>query len=323
MTVLRKISHLKPGEHFSSFIPRPGRFGGDFGLKVFRQTWFENHGYRISCAALDPRGGETSLIAHFDFKMGGLVDSSGTLVDAFLPDTANFVVWNNKEWQNKRAIISIISQYWNLPDEFGEFADAKPLDFVWRNPQARPTDIETSRVEAKITWDDFEFILVFDLPNAMIEFHEIDPAFRRPFLTYLCSPSHAPPREEGGVLKPPKQVVDETIVAILGALSSLSPQYAASKRTAKFQAISGNKNVEIVFRADRNNKAGVYIGFGIDIFFHGGDEGEPPPEMPEELAWRARNISLYWYELSRYRQRAIVTKNVTTLLLAWIGPWVK
>jgi hypothetical protein len=322
MAILREINHLKPGEHFTPFIKLEGGFGGDFALKVFRQTWFDNNGYRISCAALDPSGGETSLIAHFDFKMGGLVDASGALIDAYLPDTVAFVVMNYKEWRNKAAIITILSRYWGIADQFGEFAGVKPLDFVWRNPQAKPKDIETGCVEAKVTWDDFEFILVFDLPNAMITFREIDRRYRIPLLTYLCSPSNTPPREEGGVLKPPKQVINETIEAILAGLMALKPTYAASKRSALFRAQNTSRRAKIVFRADRNNKAGVYIAMGMDVFFEGGAVGEPVPAMPEELAWRARNISWYWYELSRYRQRAIVISNITALLLAWLGPWL-
>jgi hypothetical protein len=322
MPILREINHLKTGEHFSQFIKLDGGFGGDFGLKVFRQTWFDNNSYRISVAALDPSGGETSLIAHFDFKMGGLVDESGTLIDAFLPDTAAFVVWNNKEWQNKRAIMSIIAKHWNLPDEFGEFAGTKPLDFVWRNPKARPADIESGRIEAKVTWDDFELMLVFDLVKGMVEFREIDPAFRAPLLTYFCNPSNDPVREMDGQSKPPKHVIDETVAGVLKGLSDLKPTYVASKRTARFKSLATDRSAAITFRADRNNKAGIYVGMAVEVSFDGGTTGDSPPQMPEELAWRARNISPYWYELSRCRQRGIVMKNLVTLLSTWLEPWL-
>jgi hypothetical protein len=318
MPALKTDTYIAAGDGWSPVCALDGGFGRDFAFKIYRRTWFDTGAQRLSCAALNPTGEPTNLFFHLDIPMFAEVDAAGNRIREWLADTINIVVWDNGEWRNKRSLMAFLHKHYTVDDAGREFAGAKPVDLVMEAQSIPLAMWENQRCVTKATWNDFELLIVFDLPQKLIEIREIDPANRAPLLAYLSDPSKDVPREIDGAKKTPKAVIDEMLSVLTARLDDYAPRLSLSARTIRLTV--GLRSCTLRFPADRNNRAGRYVGVGLEVEF----TGAAPPEENADLMWRTRNLNGgFGYELSRHGQRALIVKNLGALVDAWIAPWLR
>jgi hypothetical protein len=330
MAFIRHEAYLQPGETFSPVISLDGGFGKDFAFRIYRRAWDDRRIQRLSCAALNPTGAPTSLFLHIDLPVFTLLDADGTASQEWLHDTVNLVVYDNGEWKNRRSLIEFLCSHYDVHDNGEAFAGPKPVDLVMPDGPVQLRTMEQQRVVTKATWNDFEFQLVFDLPEKRVEIREIDPMYRAAMLRYLTDVSNVVPREPDGSLLTPKQVIETTLQMLASRLASYAPVLSLSQRCVRLRAPDHGTEAVLRFRADRNNKAGVRVGADLEIAF---TRLGRKRDAVLTAAVHSRAFAMTWnanppfpYELSRYQQREIIVHNlaryVEQTILPQLETWV-
>ncbi len=317
MATIKTENYHAKGTNWSSVIPLDGGLGKDFAFRIYQRNWDDRRIQRLSCAALNPTGSLTNLFFHIDFPVFTGLDADGAVNFETMNDTVNFVVYDNGEWKNKRSFIEFLAAHYGVPDVGLEFAGPKRLDLVFLDGPIHLRELEQRRCLTKATWNDFEFVLGFDLPNLAIEIREIDPRYREPLLRYLSDPSTDVPRERNGSHLTPKAVIEQTLQMLAEQLHACHPTLALSQRTLR---IKGQRSEAVLkFQADRNNRAGRYVGVSMMIECRGLAQA-PNPAAAQALL-RTHNLNGgFQYELSRYQQREIIVRNIARYVADFIVP---
>ena len=331
MSFTKTELYHQPGTGWHPVVHLEGGHGRDFAFKIYRRSWDDRRIQRFSCAASNPTGDATNLFFHVDVPILTFLDTDGACSAEILADTVRLVVYdvvsNNVEWKNKRSLIEFLCSHFGIPDSGAEFAGPKSLDLVYLDGPIHLHTFEKQRVETKATWNDFEFLLVFDFPHLLIEIREIHPRYRAPILRYLTDPSNVVPREPDGAVIAPKVVIEKTIQALAASLAAFQPTVSLSQRTLRLTSTNRLAEAVLKWLPDRNNKAGVRVGAGLSIELR--ETRHPSRPTPRQFDYSragrdllmTQNANAPWeYELSRYQQREIIVQNLAAYVECELAP---